>query len=543
MTLAKDPLFEGALGADKGNMSMDEMSDSDRNTSRRVNVCRNEGGQTLVLALVVMLALTLSSAGVIGYMTSNQNSFSRDSQENRALDIAEAGLQQGIATVTQWDPQLNRLRYPDSTGSLPSTSYSFDGGNGTFSAIKTKAYKSGDTTDVWTVTATATYGKVTRTVTQQTYATASTTPPSPVYGYGLYVAGDAGGCTTVSGSISIQANIWIGNDFCPGGNTTVTSPADNTLTMYVGGAFRGGNNVTIGSAANRLKQASIVKGCYNGSSSVVCSNNSGQQKTQSGVFAVPGGYNSQSQTLVKPTVDPASIYANGNWTSPTCVSGSGYQSFTFEPNATRSNNPTNTVTLDQNKSYDCTVSGTGGGHIAYNASTKTLTVTGAIFIDGNLNVYNNINYSAGSNGTIYINGTVDAKGDICGPPTTASGNNCVGGTWNPTVSTGGGQIEIVAMNVGSCPPNHTPGCDSNSQGWKVSGSGELDIFTFVVGQINSTGNGSSGNFKGPIIANAASLNGGGGISYTGNPPDQAPGGSTVISTWGVVPSSWRQIPN
>ena len=51
-----------------------------------------------------MFALSLSIAAVYSYLTSNEGHFNRDQQSLRALSDAEAGLHNGLATVTKSDP-------------------------------------------------------------------------------------------------------------------------------------------------------------------------------------------------------------------------------------------------------------------------------------------------------------------------------------------------------------------------------------------------------------------------------------------------------
>src|ERR1041385_8976400 len=71
-----------------------------------------EAGQTLVLALIVMAALTITTAGVITFMTSNETSSGRDRQVVSALSSAEAGLSNGISWVIKNDSSNDTITYP-----------------------------------------------------------------------------------------------------------------------------------------------------------------------------------------------------------------------------------------------------------------------------------------------------------------------------------------------------------------------------------------------------------------------------------------------
>ena len=79
------------------------------------------------------------------------------------------------------------------------------------------------------------------------------------------------------------------------------------------------------------------------------------------------------------------------------------------------------------------------GEISWNASVKTLTIKGTIFIDGSAKVSNTANYNG--QGTIYLSGTMLFNGSLCGVPT---GANCVFSNWNPNTE----MLTIVAQGTG-----------------------------------------------------------------------------------------------
>ena len=131
---------------------------------------RGEGGQSLVVALVLISALTISIAGIITFTTSNERSFSRDRVSDRALAAAEAGLANGVSRVQQGDP-TDAL----ATGSplTPGTVPNVDG-----SAVSYTITKSTDPVTAkhyWTVRATGTYRGLTRQVEQRVDYTSATT--------------------------------------------------------------------------------------------------------------------------------------------------------------------------------------------------------------------------------------------------------------------------------------------------------------------------------------------------------------------------------
>ena len=224
----------------------------------------SESGQSLLVALLVMLVLSLSIAGVYGYLTSNETHFGRDKLSVRALSDAEAGLNNGLATVTKSDP-LNAVAV--------GTTYS-SGGNcqdgqrrrsrGRRPSSRPRAARDSLPT-CWQVTANGTSptGKVIHQLQQTigwiTKTTVTQKDETPVYGFGLFISnppGDAN-CFAISGAVTVSANVWFNGSYCPNGNANLTPAAgrDNQYSVYIGGNYLGRNNTNIGTSALKFKQA------------------------------------------------------------------------------------------------------------------------------------------------------------------------------------------------------------------------------------------------------------------------------------------------
>jgi len=479
-----------------------------------------ESGQSLVVALVVTGALTISVAAIITYMTSNESAFGRDRQADRALNIAEAGLNNGLSVLANVNPN-NSL----GSWSTPYTA-SVDGGQVQYSLAK-----SGST---WTITATGTSpnGKVTRQLQESVNYTASTTTvdASAVYGDGIFVNGTSG-CTNVTSNATVKANIWVNNSLCLTGNINLVPATSNAYSLYVGGQYSATGNIWIGTSPSALlSSADIVGGCNvvgNGppgssgsSGSVVCSTSA-----KSHIYA--SSYSSSpSSGQVKPTVDAAATYALGKWNTPNCTTGS----FTFDTNGTKDRSA-GSRNLFPSSSYNCTIpNASGGGNIgslAWNNATGTLTVSGTVFIDGDVNFVGNVAAHYTGNGTIYVNGVVNPTGNIsiCGPPnTTATAGSKCSKTWDPTQ----GQLAIVALNP-----------TSQTNAFNITGNQEWDIVAFAVGTVNVTGN---AGITGPVIADGANLTGNFGISIPASAPSGSPSTTTTtVYGWKVVPGSWKEL--
>jgi Tfp pilus assembly protein PilX len=469
-----------------------------------------ERGVAMVMALVITSSLAISTGAIAMIMVSNENMSSRDRDTARAVYVAEAGLNNALSVLSQHDASGSLA-----VGStLPAASFTLDGGSGSYSATKT-------TPTEWTISGegTAPNGNVTRhlelRVEAQTTSTGSAA--SPVYAYGFFV-GSTTGCTSTVGNSSIRVPVFVRNSLCLSGNSVIEEPAASaggTLTVYVGGSFTGSGNARIGASSKYIAAFTAVGGCFFGGARI-CSNSA-----QSKVYA--NSYSSTPSTATKPTVDPAAVYASGNWNAPVCSVGS----FTFDNNTTR-NASLGTVNLLQNNgrpSFDCTVNNPSGtaavGRLAWDVTTKVLTISGTVFIDGGMS------FSGGSQarytgfGTIYANGSMSASGNtaLCGPPTIPSGSSCPG-TWDPAQ----GALQIVALN-----------------GWSMSGNSEMNVIAYVVGHYSGSGNAV---VTGPVIADTASLSGNSDFTSVIDPPPGAPGDGEVVTstTWSVVPGSWRQVP-
>ena len=500
-----------------------------------------------------MFALSLSIAAVYAYMGSNENHFNRDQQSLRALSNAEAGLNNGLATVTKSDP---------SNAVAVGTSYS-SGGNvqldkGTFSwtASKTQAPSCPNSLPTcWIVLSNGTSptGQVTHQVEQTIGWISKTTvtqiDETPVYGYGLFISnppGDAN-CFVLSGSVTVSANVWFNGSFCPNGGANLTPAAgmDNKFTVYIGGNYLGRNNTNIGTSALKFASADIVGICKIQNTILqTCSDS-----VNSHVWAYPPWLTGTS-SLQKPDANGQLIYTYGtakgkagdptvNWNTPTCT-GAG---FTFDNNTTMDASLPETM-LFNGSSFSCTVKDNAAtpntiGTLAWDNATSTLTVNGAIFIDGDINLPSGtLNYRG--DGTIYINGSLHGGQNIsgtsiCGPPVTAAPENGCPGPWNFPTSTppasGTGTIEFVFINP------HNVTTPVNLQG----SNHEWQVTLYVVKGYASNGGTA---ILGPVLADGGSMAGNTGVNVPPYPPVQAPTTKLIPVTaaaWGVTPGNWKQV--
>jgi hypothetical protein len=513
-----------------------------RGAARRL---RPQDGQTLILALSIVTVLMVSTAATVEIVRAGQVNSSRERQASRTLAIGEAGLDKAVYAVSTSD--VNATMATGST--IPSTAYSFDGGTGTYSALK-------NADGSWTVTANATSpdGRVTRQV-QETidpHTTTTGSAISPVYAYGFFMADPTPDCTVISttgnslgNSANVTVPVYVAGSLClnGGGSPLISNPSSGSkISLYVGGKYQtSGNSSPVGSSTNRLAKATIVGGCqvsFHGWKNVICSTpgvpTSG---TGSGIWA--DSYSSTPLSLAKPALGTIEADAAYNTAAPgptnACGTGSTVGSLRFDTNTTRDTS-VGTVRLlkitgtTTGNNFDCRfydASNNLVGRLAYTyGSPGALTVLGTIFIDGNLSFSGNDTAVYSGTGTIYVNGKVTFSNGarLCGAP--MSGGDC-SGNWDPA---SGNSLEIVAINANNA-----------ATAWDNSGDGQFEGTAFMNGRYVA---GNSAWVQGPVIADSGQLSGAANFKAISSPPPGAPGASTLTSTtnWAAVPGSWRQCP-
>lgn len=499
----------------------------------------SESGQSLVLAMIVMSALTISIGALVSFTTGNEAQFSRDRDSARAFHAAEAGVNNALSIIVKNDDDdvqtVGTTLGPYPISSLPNCSRdcNLDGATGTYTLTKYASDKpqctqtAGTASSCWVITGTATSpnGKVRRTIQETAHWVIANNTVPEVFNYGLVVDNQGAPCVDTHGSVPLVIkDVWISGDFCPAGGVGFMPPAAHTGSVYIGGVYQGRNNTSIGTSAVPYATADIVGGCQVQNSPQICSDSA-----NSNVWAdAPPSVDPSDLSL--PSINPVQNYAKGNWSSPQCSQGS----FTFDSDSTPNGTTPTTTLMPSGASFDCTVNNSGGtpvGHLAWNAATQQLSISGTIWIDGNVNLSNSGTYVkdnvvAGANGgTIFINGTVSGSSNItvCGPPGTAvpTGYGCLT-TWDPNQ----GMLGMVVVNRN----NATTAFDRN-------GNGELDL-TLLVNQGYANTGGTT--VMGPVMADTATVGGNGGSIVPSAPPTGFPNTTVTQATWVVSPGSWKQ---
>ena len=525
-----------------------------------------------------MLVLTVTVAGTITAVTANEHAFGRDRQTNRALNIAEAGLNAGVAAVKALPATATSIRRASGTADHGSWSYT--------------ATRAQDATNpdlyIWTITSTGISpdGNVTRIVSQKVaqtithHSSAQTVhhDPSPAYQYGFFLGDPSSDCVTIgtgnnfSGNLSISVSMYVAGSLCWGGsNVNMREPAGSgqTISLYVGKKFKvtGSNSSPVGTGqpapalcgTGCIAGATIVGGCIDTrGQSVVCSSRgdptkrSNQSGYGSGVYAA--AYSSTQMNIPPPPINttwysdsrpgPATGCNDdpthpGNpaymSTYPSGYNASSFKSALFDNNSTM-NASLGSVDFLNFGSFDCRYYDTNGNMVGrlkwQSGSPGTLTILGTIWIDGNLSFAGQDNAVVQGRGTIYATGTISFSGqaNICETPT--SGSACLG-----NYDANANLLVLAAYNNGS----------HSTTGFTLTGQNTFEGIAFTNGILNEGGNAT---LHGPVLADTGNLAGNGDTRTIINPPPGAPGAGYDETTtesgadtaaWNDVPGSWQQL--
>jgi hypothetical protein len=445
----------------------------------------NEHGQALVISLLVMTFLAIALGGVMLFTAGNQRNAHIQKAQQVAGTLAEAGINNAVSVLSQaavpGNPGNVHLIPPGGGGNstlLPSSwatanTSTYSGGTvqwyGTVSASPTPWW--------WTLHAKATVANPTGAAPIVKYMTAKVQvngPPSTTYNVQVWntvyspFGPTPGVCdTSIGQGINISVPVYVGGNLCMGQNATITKP------VYVGGYLYFANKqASIGSKTATVNSAHVGSYCQvqnSGAQVNPCKSEpvgGSNPNTNIWVTGAPTNLTGVASDFVgiqAPTIcwGPSTCTGDpdGGWytvSSPgplnPCTSSSGTPP-TFDNDTTMNDSVLTTFNLTPATSYTCT---TGAGQLSYNATTRVLTITGTVFIDGNITFTTSgnqpITYTGTGSGGACTNvgdcqAVLFASGDIsinsekfCAVLNNA-GNDCDWNNWNPNK-----KILILASN-------------------------------------------------------------------------------------------------
>jgi len=408
---------------------------------------RDEAGQALVLAIIVMGILAVGVSTVLTFTSGNQRNASYSKATQLATSLASSGIDNAAAV-------LSTAAQPTSSSNvnlIPSTACTSSGATSpllpsTLATASSQSYTTGSVkwwgkfetqSDcqnwIWTLHSQATVsnpsGAAGSTIVKTATAQVQVNPPTPksfqvgVWNTVYSPFGPSAGCdTSIGQGITIDVPVYVGGNLCMGQNAVITKP------VYVGGFLTFNNkqgHIGSSGSGNTIPYAHVGSYCQVSSGSQVnpCKSEpvgGSNPNTNIWVTGAPTnltGVPAYFTTISAPTIcwgpntctgDPV-----GGWYSVAspgplhpCTTTAGTPP-TFDNNTVMDGSVATVFNLTPAASYTCR---TAQGELSWNATTRVLTVVGTIFVDGSITMTTSGNSPITYNGTAH-GGTCSAVSD------------------------------------------------------------------------------------------------------------------------------------
>ena len=475
---------------------------------------RDESGIALVVALGVIVVLSISTTTAMYYSGTNSRSANVSDKRNRAYSLAEAGINNAMSILSK--PTNNALdKYvlcPDSA-SLPPLpcvhTDTYDNGTVTWSGllavdvVSNSAYwtitSTGDVVNPTSPSAPHLTRKITATVVVKPTDSQELNNPSWDYIYSRapnWSGVALSGCDmTLKNSVNVTANLYVLGNLCFQNQAKMTKGK-----LYVKGSVdQQTNNNTIGTATLSIPEAHVGMGCrYNGGILHNPCRNGAATAGNDNIWATL--IDNTTQAIDPPVVDWNGWYLNASPgpyfpCNPQQSGDPALPVFKFDnPVGAASDSDANKLAykndnqgiadLTPSTSYMCK---TVAGELSWNATTKTLTVKGTIYIDGSAKVDNGATNLYTGAGVIYLSGTFLVKNSKLCPLSTTS--TCDTTKWNNQADL----LGIVANGNGSVAADNQV----------ATGDGIQLVSGYMAGAAYATNNieiGTTSTFDGPLDA-------------------------------------------
>ncbi len=424
---------------------------------------RAQSGQALPIVIGFLIVFSI---GVVT-VAELSGAVGRDSARENSHDAALAAAESGTATALS---VLSNATRPLDPATLPSSaSPEVDGVDG--GSVSWYGTLSGDT---WTIRAKASIrnpaggGDIVRSA--QLQARVGSTAVNPAWSAAF---ANSSGCLNVTGSAEIRQPVYTRGSLCLDNAALVTGDsvdAEGTVQTLL--------SSSVGTSGSPIAGLHAAGGCRYGSiGSFVTPCGAGEHVYASSQDQLPAG-------LTKPPLDLDYWYANAApGPSRACTTGSFPGGFDTDGTMNRSLPDVDLFASD----YDCTVvaSGTQVGRIAYTAgSPGTMVVDGTVFVDGNIVMSGAHDVRYSGRGTIYASGKIDLEGSerICA----AWAAGCDAASWQPSTD----MLVLVA------------GSSTDAPGFVVGGNAAFQGGVYAAGDYTETG---SAQVQGPKVAEAMTL--------------------------------------
>jgi hypothetical protein len=395
---------------------------------------RKQDGITLVMAVGILGVLSLTGTTLIYYSSTNSRSAEFSIDSTSAYDLAEAGINEMMAVLSN---PLNNALKPEL---LPETTNVYEGGTVTWAGVLNGA------TATWTLKSTGRIDNpngpntsdVVRTLKAEVPVTPTLTQPlnNPAWNY-IYSKATGSPCDmTISNNVAGSSRLYVEGNLCLSNNVTISQ-----TSLLVKGNLDLSNNAAVGASTNMSTRVETFVGgnCRYGVGSwaTPCSGDQDSRRIYSKKDApYVIGVSNTVPVIAAPAADFDTWYTN-SIPGPTqdCTSSNGARSGTppvWDTDGVRNNGVANIFELTPTASYTCRVgpAASPSGELSWNATTKTLTVYGTMFIDGSAKVTNGSLNQYNGQGTLYLSGTllIGNGSKLCGG---ISGSVCDFSAWNP----------------------------------------------------------------------------------------------------------------
>jgi hypothetical protein len=443
--------------------AVDRLSTLIRRLARRLSA---QAGFALVLSIGSLSILTMGGMSVVVFTTSNAGTASHSRSDEFAFSLSEAGLNNALAVLG--NPANNALD-PDTLPSTEATASSmqYEGGTAKWWGVLDL------TTAVWTVHALGLYdnptGKSAAMIRRTLTAKVPVTPVAPqdlapnnqAWQY-MFATRTGNECDmTLNNHVSGSSRLYANGNLCINNNADYLGEA-----LIVKGNLFVGNGSDVGSPLSLATRVEThvggAAGCryHNGSWHNPCSDADhvyGKKNPPDWV----AGVNHIPPTIAAPTVDLPGWYDHA---VPGPAQGCGFSSGTtpvFDNDYPNRNTsvPSLFDLTPASSSYTCRVGAADNpiGELSWNHLTKTLTVKGVIYIDGNVTTTGSVNRYTGQ-ATLYVSGTFTINGTLCGGIALGT---CDFASWNPNTT----MLTVVADgNAGLAPYSISLGNSAQFQG-------------------------------------------------------------------------------
>jgi Tfp pilus assembly protein PilX len=450
--------------------------------SRLRRLASDERGIALVMALGMLIVLAISIATLIYFTSANSRSATSSKESQHAYFLAEAGVNNAFAILAkQGNNALDPYQLcPDGTAT-PSTCLHTDTftGDGTVTWVGTLTQPPVGTT-YWTIKSTGYVRNPTNASKQlrRTIVATVAVVPTPsqqlnnaAWNY-IFVrapgwSGQAlNGCDmTLQQSVNVESNLYVMGNLCFQNTASMTKGE-----LWVLGSVDQQQNANhVGAQGADLPMAHVKLGCrfLNQDLHSPCQYGAGggHSATADNVWANPlDSWPSTLGTITPPTADFNGWYLNaspgpyfpcnapplGHPAVPTFRFDNPVGNL-YDSDATRlsyKNDNQGIANLTPGTSYECK---TSGGELSWDATSRILTISGTVYIDGSAQVTNGLTNLYKGSGTIYLSGTFLMKGggantQLC-PYSAWNGSSCNVANWDTRKDL----LGIIVAGNGSIP--------------------------------------------------------------------------------------------